>query len=220
MARRKNFLEDLSQELKSDQFNFRCCDISDQKELLKALDEMENQNFNPDVIILNAGILMNEQTPIYDTDIFSKTMETNFHSPMLLVTIFLEKFLKRGHGHFIAMNSTSALRPNQKSLSYSASKSALALSFRKLHETFQLKNIPFSTVYLGPVDTSMWDGRKSFLVPKPEKVALHIEKIIKSKKEISYYPPLSTTLFRLGNYLPDIFFIKTKHWLLNKDADR
>lgn len=182
---------------------------------------MKRYSFVPDVVIFNAGVLMDDTSLDHHEKAFEQTFAVNFHSVMFLVDIFLKSFLERGergHGHFIAMNTTSALRSNSRSVSYSASKAALSMAFQGLEAMYKDKDIYFSTIYLGPIDTVMWEGaaargaaarrKRNFLVGKKEGVARHIETIIQTKKAISYYPRLSTTLFRLASWIPNSIFFR------------
>ena len=169
---------------------------------------MRESSFFPDVVIFNAGVLMNDMSIDHREKIFEQTFAVNFHSVMFFADIFLKFFLERGNGHFIALNTTSALRSNRRSISYSASKAALSMAFKGLSEWYRDRQIYFSTIYLGPIDTSMWEGRRNFLVGKKEGVSKHIETIIRTKKPSSYYPRLSTTLFRLACFIPDSIFFR------------
>lgn len=189
---------------------------------------MKRVSFVPDVVIFNAGVWMDDTSLDHHEKAFEQTFAVNFHSVMFLVDIFLKSFLERGgQGHFIAMNTTSALRSNSRSISYSASKAALSMAFRGLEAMYKDKGIYFSTIYLGPIDTAMWKGaaaptvrrtaargKRNFLVGKKEGVARHIETIIQTKKARSYYPRLSTTLFRLASWIPNSIFFKLSRGIM------
>lgn len=175
---------------------------------------MEAEKFIPQVIILNAAVLIDNPFPDYNRSVFDQTLEINFHAQIHFINTFLHRFIERGGGHFIGLNTTSAFRTNDRSLDYSISKFALSLAFESLQRKFQKEKIFFSSIYLGPVSTRMWEGKNSFLVAKDDEVASHIEKIIRSPKNRSYYPPLSTFLFRIGRHLPDRFHSMARQWLL------
>lgn len=180
---------------------------------------MKRYSFVPDVVIFNAGVLIDDLSLDHHEKAFEQTFAVNFHSVMFLAGIFLKSFLERGHGHFIAMNTTSALRSNSRSVSYSASKAALSMAFRGLEAMYKDKDIYFSTIYLGPIDTVMWEGaearrKRNFLVGKKEGVARHIETIIQTKKARSYYPRLSTTLFRLASWIPNPIFFRLSRGIM------
>lgn len=208
IARRVDELRKLSEKLSSSHFFYMECDLSKKGDILQVTSEMEKKSFLPDVVIFNAGALIDDAVIDHHEKIFEQTFAVNFHSVMFLVDVFLKSFLKRGGGHFIALNTTSALRSNRRSISYSASKAALSMTFKGLSEWYRDKQIYFSTIYLGPIDTAMWEGKRNFLVGKKEGVARHIEAIIQTKKLSSYYPRLSTMLFRLACWIPDSIFFR------------
>ncbi len=68
------------------------------------------------------------------------------------------------------------------------------------------RQIQFATVYLGPIQTPMWEGRRHWLVPAPEKVAQVLASFIVSHKLTLYCPFISTLLLRLSLFLPDKLF--------------
>lgn len=183
-------------------------------EVQKLIEEMEVKKFIPQVIILNAAVLIDNPFPDYNRSVFDQTLEINFHAQIHFINTFLPKFIERGGGHFIGLNTTSAFRANDRSLDYSISKFAFSLAFERLQRKFQRGKIFFSSIYLGPVATRMWEGKNSFLVTRDDRVAAYIEKIICSPKNRSYYPPLSTFLFRIGRHLPDRFHLIARQWLL------
>jgi short-subunit dehydrogenase len=215
IARRTDELRKLSEKLSSSHFFYMGCDISKKEDMLSVVSQMKKCSFLPDVVIFNAGILMDDISTDHREQISEQTFAVNFHSVMFFVDIFLKSFLERGSGHFIAINTTSALRPNPaRSISYSASKAALSMAFKGLSEWYKDKQIYFSAIYLGPIDTSMWEGRRNFLVGKKEGVSRHIETIIWTKKSSSYYPRLSTTLFRLASWIPDSIFFRLSRGIM------
>ena len=205
VARRENLLNDLKKEL-GDSFFYTACDISIPNEVLKISQDMEKKAFSPEVIILAAGAFLNDINPKLDYGIFKKTMDINLYGAMNFVNVFLPKFIKKNSGQFIAISSITALKPSLRGIGYPASKAALGIAFRGLDLAYRKKNIVFSTIYLGPVATEMWNAKKSFVVADKEQIASAIKKIIKTRRPIYYIPFWSTLIARLS-FLPDRWYI-------------
>jgi short-subunit dehydrogenase len=202
IARRKEMLENIKRKYPK-KFFFDVCNVEKTSEVLKTKKKMEKNNFFPDVIILGAGIALNDLIPSYNYDLYKKIFSINLFGAVNFIDIFLPDFLKKGKGHFIALSSVSAFRPILRGIAYPASKSALSLTFRGFDLAYKKRNIFFSNIYLGPVKTAMWDGKESFLVSNPKKIAESISKVIKTKKSTIFIPFFSTFLFRIGRLIPD-----------------
>lgn len=228
VGRRKELLEDLADELKGQRANFfySLCDVSEEAQAAKVTEEMEVRGFLPEVVILNAAIFEEDLTPFYNYPLIKKIFSINLNGSLIWIDKFIDKFLKRGSGHFIVIASTSAFRPIWAGLAYPASKAALAMAFRGLRLYFKKSNIKFSTVYFGPIATAISPGylaasgwKKFFFVISPEKAARCLLKVIKGKKDISYFPFLITLIFRLTLFLPDYLFVAFSQRLKKKQND-
>ena len=184
-------------------FTYSSRDVQDIRQLKSLKTKMDKSGFHPDVIILAAGIFNNDLSPSFSIEKFKETFNVNLFGGLNVISLFLPEFLRKRSGQFIALSSISAFRPNKNGIAYPSSKSALSLAFRGLDLEYRKKGVCFSNIYLGPVNTSMWEGKKSFLVITPEKAAKLISKTIKTKKSNSYLPFLSTSLFKISRIIPD-----------------
>jgi short-subunit dehydrogenase len=214
LAREQEKLNSLKNDLNSERFVFSVCDVADESQVAAVVNELTEKKFIPDAVILNAGIFPNDLTPNFNKKIFNQIMAVNFNGAINFISAFLEKFINRGAGHFIFINSTTAFRPSARGIAYPASKAALALASRGLDLIYRPQGILFSTIYLGPVATKMWEGKKNILVSTPEKAADFIIKILKNKKKESYFPFISTSIFRLTKFLPDKIFFSLSKFIL------
>ncbi|MDP3026140.1 MAG: SDR family NAD(P)-dependent oxidoreductase [Nanoarchaeota archaeon] len=203
IARRKNILEELKKGLPKNKFFFGVCDVRNIQEIIKTKKEMEKNNFFPDIIILGAGVSLNDLKPRYNLETYKKIFSVNLFGAINFIEIFLPDFLKIGKGQFIALSSISAFRPSFRGVAYPASKAALSLTFRGLNLNYKKQGIYFSNIYLGPVKTNMWEGKDSFLVSDPKKIAKSISRVIKTKRLIVFIPFLSTFIFRVSSLIPD-----------------
>lgn len=214
IARRGDLLGKLKEDLNSNNFFYSICDTANETEAKKVAKEMEKVNFLPEVVVLNAAVEKKDSPEEYQNKITREAFDVNFFGALIWVEIFIDKFLKRGSGKFIAISSLFAKRPDIDSASYCSSKSALSMAFRSFYLHYRLKNIIFSNIYFGPVDTNISSSykntgfKKPFFIISPETAAGYIVKTIKSKKSSYYFPFLVALPIRLISFLPDLAFYK------------
>ena len=208
VARRENLLNDLKKEL-GDLFFYTAGDVSMENQVLAAYQEMKRMEFSPEIIILAAGAFLKDIGPELklNYEIFKKTVDINLYGALNFIDVFLPRFLQKHSGQFIAISSTTALKPSLRGIGYPASKAAIGIAFRGLALAYRKQNVNFSTIYLGPVATKIWDAKKSFVVSDKEKIAsIIIKKVMKTKKSVYYIPFRSTFMSRLS-ILPDRWYI-------------
>ena len=127
VARRKERLEKLKEELSSDVYIFSC-DLSDENERKKLCEDLDQQNFEVDLLINNAGF--------GSVGSFSKTslqkeldmVKVNCIAPVHLSRRFLEKMKEKGSGTIINVCSTVSFQPIPYMATYGSTK-AFLLSF-------------------------------------------------------------------------------------------
>ena len=225
VARRREELEKLSSEIKSGNFFYNVCNVSDKAAVRQVVSEMRRKNFLPDAVVLNAAAFKEDTRPEFSETIFEEVFKTNVFGATTLVEEFIGDFLKRKSGQFLAISSVSAFRPDFMRVSYSSSKTALAMAFRGLALHYRGERIFFKIIYFGPVATPMSVHVKrddsgniisqKFFVAGPEDAAMFIAGALKSKKTEYYFPFFSTALFRLINFLPDSIFVLISKALKN-----
>ncbi len=205
VARRENLLNGLKKEL-GDSFLYTACDVSKQNEIQKISQEMAEKSFSPEIIVIAAGDFLNDIQPDFNYEIFKKAMDVNLYGALNLVSAFLPEFIRQNSGQFIAISSITALKPSLRGIGYPAGKSAMGIAFRGLDLAYREKGVIFSTIYLGPVATEMWNAKKSFAVADKKQIASAIKKVMKTKKSVYYIPFWPTLISRLS-FLPDSWYI-------------
>jgi short-subunit dehydrogenase len=216
VARRKDLLERLKEEIKSERFIFNVCDVSNEEEVNKTAAAMDEADFLPEVVVLNAGIERKDLKNGYQVKTSEEVFLVNFFGALKWVELFIEKFTERVGGKFIAISSIFAQRPDIDSVSYCSSKSALSMAFRSLNLRYCRKKIDFTNIYFGPVDTDISSGyrdkaecpKKSFFIISPETAAKFIVKVMKRKRSSYYFPFFVTLPVRLTSFLSDPVFYK------------
>jgi len=207
IARNLEALKLLETELGSKNLFVTQCDLGDVEDMERVVEQMKNKNFLPDIVILNAAVnILNTEN--FNFDDYRKSFDVNLYGAMFWVEQFIDEFLKRGGGQFIAISSTSAFRKGFGfgGVSYSASKAALSISFRRLRAQFMETGVKFSTVYFGPIDTKSL-GRSKFglFVPTADKASQFVIKLLMKTNGEYFFPLFTTLLARLSLLLPDSF---------------
>jgi len=217
IARRQEELYKLQKELNSKNLHVTVCDLENSTEMQDTASRMREEDFIPDIVVLNAGVHLQNSPNDFDLERYKKSFIINLDGAMFWVAEFTHDFVEKNRGQFIAISSTSAFRHGYGGISYSASKAALAITFRRLRIHFANTKIKFSTIYFGPIDTSLWRGPKmKFLVPSADKAARFIVRTLYRKGREYYYPFFTTFFSRLSLFLPESFFIHSSKHLTDK----
>lgn len=139
-----------------------------------------------DVLINNAGIVVGKYFHEHTNEDIAKTMAINANAPMFTTLQFINSMMDHNCGFICNITSSAGLTSNPKMSAYVASKWAatgwsdsLRIEMKKLD-----KNIHVTTVTPYYINTGMFDGVKSGLVPilDPNKVAAKIVKGIENQK--------------------------------------
>ena len=124
VARRKPELQELSEELGENNFLYSVCDVSNEIEVKNTKSEMDNHDFKPDIVILNAGINPESNNNSFSLKEIEEVMQTNYLGALRWIQIFISFFLENKQGQFVAISSLNAYRGDSRWIGYSASKSA------------------------------------------------------------------------------------------------
>jgi short-subunit dehydrogenase len=213
IARRIELLEKIAIEIKSPALRFNRCDIANQDDVDNLYQKMIQENYLPDVVILNAAIDPEDEYPGLDFSSASQVMRINVDGAFVWICRFVGPFLRRGSGQFIGVSSTFAYWPDKTCVAYSASKAALSMLFRGLRIRYKRSKLQFKLVFLGPVATPInprFEARisktKSLIVTTPEAAAKHIAKSILSRRRNFYFPRYIQIALLTLRWLPDNIF--------------
>jgi short-subunit dehydrogenase len=212
IARRVDRLQSLADEVDQPGFRYDVCDISDSSACNTLQEKMSQEGYVPDIVVLNAAIDLEDELPGLDVDLSRQMMRTNYDGAHYWIAAFIEPFLRRGSGQFIAISSLFAQWPDNASVSYSASKAALSMLMRGLRMRYADKPIDFKILYLGPVDTpinprfSEEESSQSLVVASSSKTAEYIARMISSKRQNFYFPTYILLVFTFLRWLPDRVF--------------
>lgn len=192
------------------------CDVSNQQIVHEVAVLVRRDIGIIDVLINNAGIVVGKYFHEHSLDEINRTMNINANAPMICTLEFLPDMMKQNSGHICNIASSAGLISNPKMSVYAASKwSVIGWSDSLRLEMVQLKkNIGVTTVTPYYINTGMFDGVKSSIIPilKPQYVARRIVKAIEKNKVILSMP-WSMRFVRFSQGLLPIFIFD---WFVGK----
>ena len=120
--------------------------------------------YNYDAVVFSAGMFSeNDDFNCFDLDDFSKIMNCNFYTP-LIITTGLKDSINEG-GSIVIISSNDAYPGAFSSMSYSISKSALFSLMKCLSVNYGKKNIRVNSVAPGAIDTAMNTEEQMIISP-------------------------------------------------------
>lgn len=211
VARRESELTVLQRRL-GEGFRFSVLDVSQPERVADLGAAMAAEDFVPDAVVLNAGIYPHDSDDVFRYDVAERVLATNLDGVLGLVPLFLEPFLERGSGQFLAVSSVFALRPDPLGASYAASKAGLTMAFRSLALRYRGSGVRFKSMLLGPIETEGYRGhdRKrpslGLHLRTADQAARAIRRALRGRRSVRTYPALLGLAFRMTSWLPDSAF--------------
>ncbi len=207
VARDREALEHLVRRLPPGRFFRSVADIGDQASVDAWRSEMALRQFAPDIVILNASVQLPDLSESgYDHKNGRRMIDINLSGLLRCVEALLPDMLAKGHGTFVAVSSTAMFRPSPRSAAYSATKAGIAIAMRSFALQYARRGVRFKTVCLGPIATTMWEGKKNFLVPSSAAAAKAILSFAPGRRVFLAYPLRTTIPLYLTLWLPDAVF--------------
>lgn len=203
VARRKDRLVELADELGHERFLFSVCDVSRAEDVRSTAQAMERSRFHPDVVILNAGVAPEPPGSTFSLEDFEKAMRVNLFGALAWVEVFLPTFRIQGRGQFVAISSTAAFRGYGRRPAYCASKAGLSRAFEALRGRYTRDGVVFTTIHLGLTDTGM--GKKVYTplrLKEDQAVRLILAAIDRHAHSVTI-PRLSRLVIELLRVVPD-----------------
>ncbi|MEZ5503559.1 MAG: SDR family NAD(P)-dependent oxidoreductase [Halioglobus sp.] len=212
VARRADAMASLAAEIGSPAFAYDVCDIADPASMATLSQAMKRQDYVPDVVILNAAVDLDDEYPGLDFGQSCQMMRTNVDGAYFWVAAFIEAFVERNAGQFVAVSSIFAHWPDRNSVSYSGSKAGLSMLMRGLRIRYAATRLQFKLLYLGPVDTpinprfSAQEPSGSAIVASATGTAEFIVRMLGSNRRNFYFPFYIFLVFTFLRWLPDTWF--------------
>jgi len=209
IARREEFLNEITKELSKDKFIPFVCDVSNTKQVKKTSEEIKSKGLKPTLFYLNAGTGDVEKSNVVSTINHQKVFDTNYFGIVSWIENWFDAAREQGGGTFVATSSVVSLYAPPGSSTYSASKAAINSCFQALRTKHIQNNVGFCYVNVGPVDTAMLktDKKLPFTQTAKDCAKSIVEGVFSNKRQIEthwfYY-----IFMRIVNLLPDEWVLK------------
>ena len=182
VARRKNKLEQVENELK--QFNVNtlvcACDVS-KKDQVEELSKSVLQKFNSiDILVNNAGFAIYGSVSDLSIDEIESQMETNYFGMIYCVKNFLPLMLKKKSGHIVNVASVAASFGLPGIASYCASKFAMLGFSEGLKHELNGTGVGITVVSPIMVKTDFFDHPSFEKMPKYSPTSLSAKTVAKA----------------------------------------
>ncbi len=138
----------------------------EEKDYSLLLEEIKKYCDCVDILINNAGMLINKPFELYSSDDISKLMDINFVAPAKLIKTMLPQLKRARTAHVVNISSMGGYQGSSKyrGLSYySAAKAALCSLTECLAAEYGESSIRFNALCLGAVQTEMFEAAFSGL---------------------------------------------------------
>lgn len=159
VARRAEKLEDARREIEGagGVGHVHPCDLADEADIDRMVDEVLERHGRVDVLINNAGRSIRRSVErSYDRmHDYRRTMELNYFGPVKLILRLLPGMRERGRGQIVNVSSLGVQTNTPRFSAYVASKSALDAFSRSVASEVVDDGVHFSTVYMPLVRTPM-----------------------------------------------------------------
>ncbi|MBS1914778.1 MAG: SDR family NAD(P)-dependent oxidoreductase [Bacteroidetes bacterium] len=212
-GRRKNLLDELAKE-NQNIVSTSCFDITSEN-ALKKIDDIILSLGKVDIFIYCAGIAILTTYPDWSSD--QQMIRLNIEAFTKCSGFMFNYFLQQGYGQMVVISSIAALRGGGSAPVYNASKAFQS----HLFESFNIqalqknKNIVFTDIKPGYVDTKMAVGENKFWVMPVEKTCEQIYKAILHRKREAVVTNRWKMAAFILKFLPGFLFFR----LVKKNAN-
>lgn len=216
LARREDLLKQLAEKCESVGGKARvfACDVTDEKGVAEAAENLRNEFGKIDILICNAGVGGPKHAKDLVNSEVKKIFDINFMGAVHSVTAVLPKMIEQGSGQLVAISSLAGFRGLPYSASYSASKGAMTNFFESLRLDLIGSGVDVTIIQPGFIKTPLTSGRENkmpFIMELDDAIPYFV-KAIEKKKRFSAFPWQLATFVRLGRIFPG--------WLYDKIAGK
>ena len=183
MARRVNLLEDLVSNLEGEH-QVMPIDLKNFEEAEQQMNQMIALLDDVDLIVLNSGVGAQEYQ--LDWTYQKQVIDVNVSGLVLMSTISMDYFIKRGRGHIVGVSSIAAHVSSGLALTYCASKAFVSSYLNGLRSRVRNSKLPIiiTTIEPGYVDTPMVKGSPPWTAPVDKAVRQMIAGIENKRQHI------------------------------------
>lgn len=210
LARRKNILDELAENLKkyeNEIYTYKC-DVSNKEEVKQVFEIIKNKTEKIDIAILNSGTSYRMEAVNFNSEFGKNIFDVNVMGMIYCIEEILPDFLKRKSGMIVGVSSLADSRGFPRSAFYTASKAASSKLLESLRVELSPYNVKILTVKPGFVKTPMTD-KNEFYMPflmNVEKAAKKIIKGIKKENKIIQFPFPIVLGSKIVKIIPNFLF--------------
>jgi len=167
----------------------------------------------PTGVVVCFGYLPEQSDAQRDGAVLRQSFDVNLVSVAALMEIAAAYFEQRKSGFLAAISSVAGDRGRQSNYLYGAPKAGLSAYLQGLRNRLQPSGVHVLTIKPGFVATRMTFGRvnpKSPLLASPQRVARHICRAIRRRKNVIYTPPIWRFIMTVIRAIPETIFKRLK----------
>lgn len=163
----------------------------------------------PDTVLCVVGLLGDQAKAETDLEHASLIIRSNFEGPALLLSLFADRFERRGQGAIVGVSSVAGERGRATNYIYGAGKAGLTAFLSGLRNRFGKTKVRVVTVKPGFVRTRMTKGMAlpGLLTAEPEQVAEAIYRALEMRpRDVVYVKPIWLIVMTIIKAIPEPIF--------------
>jgi short-subunit dehydrogenase len=210
LARRKNILDNLAEELK--QFNRKIitayCDVTSKESVKEAFGFVKEEFGDIDIAILNSGVSHRLSIEEYNSTFIDEVFSVNMFGIINCLDEIVPVFIEKKEGYIVGVTSLAETRGFPLSAAYCSSKAGASIFLESIRIELKKYNVKVINVKPGFVKTPMTD-KNEFWMPflmNVESASKIILKGIKKEKKIVQFPLPTVLGAKLLRLLPNSLF--------------
>lgn len=218
LARRKNILDNLAEELRSykTKITTAYCDVTSKESVKNAFGFVRDKFEDIDVAILNAGVSHRLSIEEYNSTSIDEVFNVNMLGIVNCLDEIIPEFIQKKEGYIVGITSLAETRGFPLSAAYCSSKAGASIFLESIRIELKKYNVKVINVKPGFVKTPMTD-KNEFWMPflmNVEKASKIILKGIKKEKRIVQFPLPTVLGAKLLRFLPNSLFDYFAHFQL------
>lgn len=166
----------------------------------------------PDVMIMVAGLLGDQNASAADTKTADLVMRTNYNGPAVYLLAAGQRMAARGAGTIVGISSVAGERGRRSNFIYGAAKAGLTAFLSGLRASLADQGVHVLTVKPGFVATRMTEGMKlpPLLTASADEVATAVFKAAAKRRNAIYVRPIWLPIMSIIRHVPEPVFKKMK----------
>ncbi|MBI5265149.1 MAG: SDR family oxidoreductase [Bradyrhizobium sp.] len=167
----------------------------------------------PDLVISVVGLLGEQSRSEVDTEHAKEIIRSNYEGPALILSLFAERFVARGHGAIIGISSVAGDRGRGSNYFYGSAKAGFSAFLSGLRNRLAISsNIHVMTVKPGFVRTKMTEDMKlpPLLTAAPAEVGEAVFKALGRRKDVIYVRSIWWLVMLIIRLMPERIFKRLK----------